>query len=206
MQNVWFTSDTHFCHKNIVRGTTTWTNPRGCRDFDTTEDHDKRIIESINGLVKPEDILYHLGDWSFGGHENIRKSRAAIKCKTIHLVLGNHDHHIAPLDSPYRSLFASVNQVSKLAFRKDHKFTKQKIFMSHYAHMVWENSSHGAIHLFGHSHGTLKNPIGKSMDVGVDTHDYYPYHLDEILEIMEGKPIEQIDHHNNKETPNEFHV
>jgi len=43
--------------------------------------------------------------------------------------------------------------------------------------------------------GTLKG-IGKSMDVGVDTNNLYPYHLDEIIEIMKNIKPEIIDHHN----------
>ena len=41
-----------------------------------------------------EDTLYHLGDWSFGGIENIWNFRKRINCKNIYLVPGNHDHHI----------------------------------------------------------------------------------------------------------------
>jgi hypothetical protein len=34
------------------------------------------------------------------------------------------------------------------------------------------------------------------MDVGVDTNNYYPYHLDEILDIMKNVKSEIVDHHN----------
>jgi calcineurin-like phosphoesterase family protein len=79
---------------------------------------------------------------------------------------------------------------------------------------VWNKSHHGSIMLYGHSHGTLDemtintaNPTWmgdqyfiknyRTMDVGVDTHNLYPYHLDEIIDIMKGRDLHmEIDHHN----------
>ena len=89
MKNIWFTSDTHFGHKNIVRGTSEWDltgNHQSTRDFDTMEEHNYALVKAINATVKSEDILYHLGDWSFGGHENIKKFRDQLNCQEIHLI------------------------------------------------------------------------------------------------------------------------
>ncbi len=200
MKNIYFTSDTHYGHKNIVRGTTEWEGTVDrCRDFDTIEEHNEALIKSINTLVKHNDILYHLGDWSFGGHENIKKFRDRLECREIHLIFGNHDQHIEPIDSIYRESFTSCNHKLELNLKIDcirtNKFGKQLFFLSHYSHQVWNKSHHGAIHLFGHSHGTLQG-IGKSMDVGVDTNDLYPYHMDEILDKMKNIKTEIVDHHN----------
>jgi calcineurin-like phosphoesterase family protein len=50
---------------------------------------------------------------------------------------------------------------------------------------VWNHSSHGAWHLYGHSHGRLPSlNASLSMDVGVDTHDFRPWHFDEIRDRM----------------------
>ena len=70
---IYFTSDTHYGHKNIVRGVTSWPEGNQCRDFKTLEEHNEKLVESINSVVGQDDILYHLGDWSFGGVENIFK-------------------------------------------------------------------------------------------------------------------------------------
>jgi calcineurin-like phosphoesterase family protein len=205
MRNIWFTSDTHFNHKNIVRGTSSWGtlgegSHQSTRDFDTLEEHNQTLIDNFNQLIKPGDEWYHLGDVAFGGHENIKVFMDAINCKNVHLIFGNHDQHIEPVDSPYRKLFKSCRQRFELSLRvgteTSGKFGKTRIFMSHYAHRVWNQSHHGTIHLYGHSHGTLSG-IGKSMDVGVDTNNLYPYHLDEILDIMKTKETAIIDHHNS---------
>lgn len=220
-KQIWFTSDTHYHHKNIVSGTTSWEGGLDkCRNFKTLEEHDNTIVDNINQVVKEDDELYHLGDWSFGGHEQIKIFRERIKCKNIHLIFGNHDQHIEPIDSPYRKLFASVQYYKELSLKVDPKktkfFGKHKIILCHYAMRVWNKSHHGSIMLYGHSHGTLDemqpktaNPtwIGdqyfiknyRTMDVGVDTNNLYPYNLEQILEIMYNRDVLlEIDHHNEK--------
>lgn len=203
-QNIWFTSDTHYNHKNIVRGTTGWEISEGnqrTRDFDTLEEHNDVIVNNINSLVKENDILYHLGDWSFGGHINIKTFRERLNCKNIHLIFGNHDQHIEPINSPYRDLFSSCQHYKELSLRVDRKwqqFKKVNIILSHYAMRVWNKSHHGALHIYGHSHGTLPDNGTRSMDVGIDTNNLYPYHLDEILDRLLPRSIEFVDHHNEK--------
>jgi calcineurin-like phosphoesterase family protein len=50
---------------------------------------------------------------------------------------------------------------------------------------VSNRAQHGAWHLYGHSHGELPEaPTSLSMDVGVDTHDFRPWHFDEINLLM----------------------
>jgi calcineurin-like phosphoesterase family protein len=204
--NTYFTSDTHFGHKNIVRGTTTWefdpkegAGVQKLRDFDTLEEHNAALVKSINALVKYDDELWHLGDWSFGGHENIRKFRDQLNCRNIHLVFGNHDQHIEPINSPYRGCFSSCQYYKELSFKIDSKKTgqygKTKIVLFHYAIESFNKQHHGAIHLHGHSHGSLPDRGGKRMDVGVDTNNLYPYHLDEILDFMKNRSIKFVDHH-----------
>lgn len=206
-KNVWFSSDPHFHHKNIVRGITSWGEDlnkgihsvQRTRDFDTLEEHDEALVSTWNSVIKENDELWCLGDWSFGGHEQIKVFRNQLKCKNIHLIFGNHDQHIEPIDSPYRKLFSSVQYVKQFYLKIDSeisgKYGKLGFFLSHYSHQVWNKSHHGNIHLFGHSHGTLQG-IGRSMDVGVDTHNLYPYNLDEIIYLMKDIPIGIVDHHN----------
>lgn len=198
-KNIWFTSDPHAFHKNICRGTSAWGETRELRDFDTPQEMTEEIAKRWNSVVKPDDELWCLGDWSFAGHQNIKVFRDMINCKNIHLIFGNHDQHIEPINSPYRDCFSSTQYVKQLSYKidsmKSGKYGKTTLFLSHYSHQVWNQSHHGVIHLFGHSHGTLPG-LGKSMDVGVDTHEYYPYHLDEIIDIMKNIPMHIVDHHN----------
>lgn len=169
-QNVWFSSDFHYGHSSIVRGESKWENKRGCRDFDTLKEHDETLINNINAVVKENDILFFLGDWSFGGFkdneafENVYLFRSKLKCKNIHFILGNHDHIIDDNKGDKdgvkpRDLFKSVSQYKEIRIiddlNGDGKALKYNFFLCHYAMRVWNKSHHGAIHLYGHSHNTL---------------------------------------------------
>lgn len=204
MKNIWFTSDPHAYHKNICRGTTAWdiTDQQGeqrVRDFDTPEEMTEAIVKSWNSVVKPDDELWCLGDWSFAGHPNIKRFRDQLNCKNIHLIFGNHDQHIEPINSPYRGCFSSCQYYKEISFKIDSqisgKYGKTLIILSHYPMTVFNKMHHGAIMLHGHCHGTLPDTGGKIMDVGVDTNNLYPYHIDEIIDIMKHRSILLKDHH-----------
>src|SRR3990167_11008230 len=98
MSQIWFTSDSHGYHKNICSGSTSWdlTDKSGmtCRDFKNEYEMTNHIIKQINKCVKEDDVLYHCGDFTFGGKDKIHLFRSQLICKTIHLCYGNHDEHI----------------------------------------------------------------------------------------------------------------
>ena len=190
--NIWITSDTHHGHKNIAGPKVSrWKS--GFRTFNSVPEMNETLINNINKLVKPDDILYHLGDWSFGGIENISIFRNSIVCKNIHLILGNHDEHIEDNKDNLQDLFSSVRDTYKGYIGKNY------FYLNHYANRVWPKSHKGSIHLYGHSHSSIPD-FGKSMDVGVDSAyklfgEYRPFHINEILQIMDKKGIVKVDHH-----------
>jgi calcineurin-like phosphoesterase family protein len=199
---IYFTSDTHFAHRNICRGTTSWkelepgSNYQNTRDFNTLEEMNYILIKGINDYVAPDDELWHLGDWSFGGFANIRKFREQLVCQNIHLIYGNHDHYIERNKDNIQDIFKSVQHYKELVI------DGQMIVLSHYSMRVWNKSHKGSIHLYGHSHGSILD-YGKSMDVGVDavfkfTKEYRPLSWKEIEKIMSGYQIQIVDHHNSK--------
>lgn len=142
-----------------------------------------------------------------------------INCKNIHLILGNHDHHIEHnkilpncfyktyvgqeliedktlYDVKSRHLFSSVQHSKAVTIGKN------KFFLSHFAHRVWDKSHRGIIHLYGHSHASIDDNWGKSMDVGIDNAykllgEYRPFYLNEVLDIMDKREIKILDHHDH---------
>lgn len=191
MSKTWFSSDFHFGHKNITGPSVSdWKS--GYRNFSTIEEMDHVILDSINEYVRPEDTLYFLGDFSFGGHHKTPEYRSRIACQNIHVCRGNHDEKI----DLYKDHFTSVQDVLTV------KHGKHTFFLSHYSHRIWLGSHKGIIHLYGHSHDTIAD-YGKSMDVGVDVANrlvnaYRPFSIEEIIDIMDRRPVELIDHHNEK--------
>jgi len=198
-QQLYFTSDTHYMHTNICRGTTRWSNADGfTRDFDTLDQMNDRIVNGINSAVGQDDILFHLGDWSFGGFERIEEFRNRINCKNIHIVLGNHDHHIERDREGIRQLFTSVNQYLELEVKG--KDWEQNYVLMHYPIISWNKMNDGVIHLHGHVHLSADRRIGKgkTMDVGVDGNGLNPLHTSDIKRLMNNQPIKsgfEFDHH-----------
>jgi calcineurin-like phosphoesterase family protein len=195
-QRIFFTSDTHYNHTNICRGTTRWVDANDItRDFKSLGEMNDRIVAGINTLVGENDYLFHLGDWSFGGFESIWKFRHQINCQNIHLVLGNHDHHIERNRENIRDIFSSVNQYVELEVNKQHNFV-----LMHYPIMSWNKMNDGVIHLHGHVHLPPDRRIGKGkmMDVGVDGNGLDPLSLTKVLTLLNPRPIKSgfdFDHH-----------
>lgn len=192
-RNIHFVSDSHFFHANICASTTKWTGDvNKCRDFESLEAMNDAIVNNINDVVGVDDVLFHLGDWSFGGKDKVKMFRDRIKCKEVHLIFGNHDHHITNKKKGLQELFASV------AKHRNIYIDGQMVVLCHFAHRVWDKSHDGTIMLYGHSHGTLPG-YGKSMDVGIDAHpEFRPFSWEEIKELMDKEDILFVDHHNEK--------
>jgi len=194
VNNIWFSSDFHYGHKNITgEKVSEWKS--GFRIFDSTDQMNDTIVNNINNCVKEKDLLFCLGDWSFGGYENIKKFRDRVVCKSIFLTYGNHDKNIRN-HPEHRSLFIYCSDSMNI------KIENYEFYLHHFSHQVWERHHKGRIHLFGHSHGALEG-LGKSMDVGIDMAykifgEYRPFSFKEIIDIMNKKEIHYIDHHDNK--------
>ena len=154
-QRLFFTSDTHYNHSNICRATTNWANSDNLtRDFKSLDHMNTALVDNINNKVGENDILIHLGDWSFGGFEMIEEFRSRILCKNIHLLLGNHDHHIDNNKGGVQSLFASVNHYLNLDIRRPvgKMVDKFRFVCMHFPIASWDNMNQGVIHLHGHVH------------------------------------------------------
>ncbi len=189
---VWITSDTHYNHTNICRGVTNWRMPDGSipekqtRPFDTLDKMNAAIVNNINELVGQDDVLIHLGDWSFGGFEMIEEFHSRLICKNIHLVLGNHDHHIDRDRQGIRSLFKSVNWFEQFQYQGE------TIECCHYPISSWNALRKGRIHLHGHCHLPANKKIsnGRRMDVGMDGSLWFtPYDLHDVIKMLRKLPI-----------------
>jgi len=202
-QRLWFTSDTHYNHDNICSSTTKWTNPVTLRQFKSLEYMNATLVGNINEVVGEDDILFHLGDWSFGGFDKIQEFRDRIICKNIHLILGNHDHHIANNRDGIQLLFSSVNQYLDLTVKYNVNtplYGEKRFILMHFPIASWDNMARGAIHLHGHVHFNPSSRLGpgKMIDIGVDGNNLYPISINEILSIMSKQPIKSLftnDHH-----------
>jgi calcineurin-like phosphoesterase family protein len=213
-QNIWITSDTHYNHKNICRGVTNWRTLDGqvpvdsTRPFELLEHMNSTLVANINEKVGQDDILIHLGDWSFGGFESIEAFRDRIYCKNIHLILGNHDHHIDRNRDNCQRHFVTVDNLTQFELKytnRNKENVTQMFTLCHFPISSWNSMNDGVIHLHGHVHlpNDKKFGRGKKMDVGVDGHpEFRPYNIiDEIVPLMKKRDIISdmlFDHHEQR--------
>jgi len=170
------------------------------------------IVDGINSVVGQNDILFHLGDWSFGGIQNIGEFRSRIVCENIHIVLGNHDHHIERDTDEVRSFFTEVHHfIPHLLVKREKEGSNGMMerfgfCLFHYPIASWIDMNQGVIHLHGHVHlpPHLKLGEGRSLDVGVDGNDMKPYSLDDVMRLVKNQPVKKLvlpkDHHEKRLT------
>lgn len=185
MNNIWFSSDHHFNHENVIK----FSN----RPFDNLDEMMECLIERWNDSVKPGDTIYYLGDFALSWG----KKHAVLIDSIIeqlhgqkHLIIGNHDRDEVTKNPRWRSV-GHYKEI-KVDVGEVHK---QRIAMSHFAFRSWSQQHRGAWNLFGHSHGNLADIGGKQLDVGVDCWDYRPVGFMELQSIMSRRPIVTCDHH-----------
>lgn len=166
---VWWVSDTHFSHKNIIQ----YCN----RPFTSPAEMNQAMTDAWNERVRPQDTVWHLGDFSFERDpDRLAQQLKALNGKK-HLIAGNHD------GAACRRLadWESVRPYAEI--RVDGKF----MVLCHYAMRVWNKSHHGSWMLYGHSHATLPGN-SQSLDVGVDCWDYAPVAFEAIRDRLATLP------------------
>ena len=179
-----FTSDTHFFHSRIIQYC--------LRPFADATDMNEQLIANWNNVVTPDDVVYHLGDFAFSDEQGVDRVMRRLNFKHFHFIKGNHDE---PFCDWYHSNKDDTYLAPKVSLHPSYLETKiegHKFTLCHYAMRVWNESHRGALHLYGHSHGTLPDDCNsKSFDVGVDCHDFVPISLERVLHLMSKKKMEQ---------------
>jgi calcineurin-like phosphoesterase family protein len=181
MNEIFVTSDNHFFHANFI-------HKYKIRDFSSVEEMNELMIENHNKVVGKGDLVYNLGDFSFGG---VEETRAVIKRLNgdIFYVRGNHEDNL----KGFADLFVWVKDRYDLKIPFDGEGShngKMTIVLDHYAKRVWNKSHRGSWHLYGHSHCDLyDDPNSLSFDVGVDCHNFTPWHISEVIAKMKTKNV-----------------
>ena len=183
---VFFTSDTHFGHGNIIE----FCN----RPFKNAEEMDYKLIENWNKKVPHDGTVYHLGDFAWGGYEFWKNIRNQLNGNII-LIKGNHDEkNMTP--SAEQELFDYVTFQMKL------EIEGRKVYLNHNPFLCYGGTYRDpkslVYQLFGHVHS---GPGAKGLDierlgvlfptqydVGVDNNNYEPISWEEVNNII-GKQL-----------------
>lgn len=168
-----FTSDTHFGHENVIKYSR--------RPFANAAEMNREIVRRWNAVVGSNDVIFHLGDFSFLGSERTTDIVGALRGLIV-LVRGNHD------DRPER-FFHTVMPHDRIVIRG------ATVRLSHYPYRGTEIpddsrdysdrqlENDGGWLLHGHVHEKWK-VRDRMINVGVDQWNYTPVSEDEIANII----------------------
>jgi len=172
MSNHLVSADHHFFHERIIEHCK--------RPFANAEVAVGEMIYRWNDAVKPNDLVYYLGDMFYAAKaDQIEEVLKQLNGK-IFFIPGNHDKL---LKKKFKDRFLSWGDSIE-------KITEdgQQIVLCHYAMRTWQNSFHGSWQLYGHSHSQLPDdPNLPSFDIGVDCWDYAPVTMDQVFAKMKQK-------------------
>jgi calcineurin-like phosphoesterase family protein len=159
---VWFTSDHHFDHTNIIK--------HCARPYKDAHEMNDKLIGLWNSVVKPTDTVYHLGDFAWRASPQRIGLIASKLNGSIKLLLGNHDKE---------TVLRQVKNIEILGHYHRLVVDGQAIVMCHYPFKSWHGSFRGTWNVHGHCHGKLK-PCHNQFDVSVDHCSFKPISLEDL--------------------------
>lgn len=178
-ESIFFTSDTHFNHANILGFC--------ARPFKDIREHDEELVRRWNEKVPKDGLVFHLGDVCFGANDYCRDILNSLN-GIIYLIVGNHDTDTI---SKFKDRFCGMT-MQRVIIIGD-----QSIILNHFPlacfagsyrkRPVWQ--LYGHVHTSPYSRGIDSERIDSmampcQYDVGVDNNDFTPLSYAEVKEIM----------------------
>lgn len=176
MSEIFVCSDMHFGHANIIK----YCN----RPFRDVDHMDEALIENWNEVVRPGDLVYHLGDFCWGADATKYTSRLNGDIVNIR---GNHDRGAIYAKAFYRQIDEAIVP-----------WMDGLVYMNHYP--VWmyqydaaggelwrshQDRSPGVKHvlLYGHVHNGEEDvpPPAWAMNISIEKLNYEPKELGAIV-------------------------
>ena len=183
-EQVWFTSDTHFGHENIIR----FCN----RPFKNAEEMNSKLIRRWRETVPEDGIVFHLGDFAHGSSRLWNDILCTLTGRK-YLILGNHD--MKSIRQGFMSRFELVTQQMTI------RVGGQAIVLNHNPFLCYGGSYRDVWQLFGHVHSgpasntgldhpRLKMLFPLQYDVGVDNNSFRPVSFAEVKAKIEAQVSE----------------
>lgn len=174
-ENVFFTSDTHFNHFNIIKS---------CgRPFNDENEMNEALINNWNAVTNEDSVIFHLGDFAWGNYKKWKEVRDRLNGHII-LIKGNHDWKNGPQNEEQENeLFDYVTQQMYL------RIEGRQVYLNHFPFLcyggTYRTPESVVYQLYGHVHSgenskggkdlpRLENAFPTQYDVGVDNNKYTP--------------------------------
>lgn len=196
---IWFTSDLHMWHSNILKY-----NPN--RPWTEVQEMNEGLIRNWNSLIKPEDTVYCLGDFSFnfrsielysnrlngskflcpGNHDFVhsynKKSRNETKRLEWIKKYEEYGWTILPEQTTIDIEGIGVVNICHMPYASygDHMDAEKN---DKYA--KWRPKDDGKYLLHGHTH-SLEKIKGRNIHVGIDAWNCFPVSIEQIKNVIKG--------------------
>lgn len=171
-RNLFFISDPHFDHKNIVNWHRT--------EFKDHNHMNEHMVKAWNSVVTSrKDIVFVAGDFCFGGSDRWKHFTNRLN-GSKYLIIGNHDKQIS-------GQWEFATEIMDISVTDKELKQPQHVTICHYPMLSWYQSHKGAWQLFGHVHGKLSNKdmanddftlegklSPRHLEIGADVWNYTP--------------------------------
>ncbi|MFW6311689.1 MAG: metallophosphoesterase [Nanoarchaeota archaeon] len=184
--NLYFTSDSHFHHKNIVE----YCN----RPWGDVQTQDSALIALWNSVVPKDATVFHGGDFIFTGNIEYTRELVDKLNGTIYLTLGNHDYKNSLNREVFKTIFEDVQDIYYITVEDEElEYNCMNIQICHYPLYYWRS---GYVHLHGHIHSGPRSTSNEKLsfhplryDIGIDNNDYKPISYHDLKVILTKRQI-----------------
>jgi len=166
-RKIWFTTDPHYGHWNIVK----YCN----RPFSSIEEMNKTLIDKWNSVIKPEDLVYVVGDITMSySKKKMKEIFDQLNGEKI-LIKGNHDKKATiPIDS-----FVEIHDRLHIT-GENYDF-----ILVHDPAEAAANHETDQKYICGHLHSYPEDRMYRNwFDAGVDGNNFTPISLEEIIKLF----------------------
>jgi len=201
---VFFSADSHFLHAMVAK----------LRGFTSSAEHDETVIYRWNQLVRPGDLVWHLGDVGLGNEARVLEQAARLNGRK-QLITGNHDpcwpghRDSRKHQRRWLEVFESVQPFAKT------RIGERTVLLSHFPyegdHTEFDRATQfrlrdeGAWLIHGHTHlpnrlgpnpryltlmdpvtggPGMPRPLGREVHAGLDAWDLRPVGEADILGVI----------------------
>lgn len=170
-RDIWFFSDHHFGHANILTFTDGNTGEMVRPMFDNVDHMDEYMVETWNAHVKPGDLVWHGGDITFDKRRFTDNILNRLHGK-LRITVGNHDDI---------KFLCGLGRIEKLV--ESRRFDEFGFIYSHrpmHQEGTWNHRQNRfMVSVHGHIHQN-PSPPGLYINVSVEETNYKPVHIEEI--------------------------
>jgi calcineurin-like phosphoesterase family protein len=178
MSNIFFISDQHYSHENILTFRNSETDELIRPEFSSAEEMNEVMIENHNEVVGDFDKVYFLGDLGFKIN-TLAQILSRLRGKK-RLILGNHDYSTKKDFMMYFEYFEKIMESRRMG----------ELLFTHRPVLLGENEVRIKANCHGHIHEQNIDHDPRYLNISVEQIDYTPVSLDWIIDQYKDRGIE----------------